>query len=86
MPNGATPNQGGVSPGHQAADDLSALIDSTEDFVWSVDLNFRLVTFNQAVLRSYDTEFDVQAAPGMRPEEILPPGWSQCEPMAAVAS
>jgi len=74
MPNGATPNQGGVSPGHQAADDLSALIDSTEDFVWSVDLNFRLVTFNQAVLRSYDTEFDVQAAPGMRPEEILPPG------------
>jgi len=73
MPNEAAPDAQVASPGHQAAADLTALINSTEDFVWSVDLNFRLVTFNQAVYRYYETGFGVRAAVGMRPEDLLPP-------------
>jgi len=73
MPNEATPDSGVARPHRQDAANLSALIDSIEDFVWSVDLNFRLVTFNQAVQRYYETRFGVQAAVGMRPEDLLPP-------------
>ena len=72
MPNEATPGLGDAAPRQQAAADLAALIDSTDDFVWSVDLDFRLVTFNRAVQRYYEAEFGVKAAPGMRPEELVP--------------
>jgi len=57
----------------QSAADLYALLDSTDDFVWSVDLNFGLLTFNKALQRYYEANFGVQAAVGKRPEDLLPP-------------
>jgi hypothetical protein len=33
---------------HRAEANLGALIESTEDLIWSVDLNYGLLTFNRA--------------------------------------
>ena len=52
---------------------LSALIESTEDFIWSVDLDFRLLTFNRVLQHDYEATFGKQAAVGKSPEELLPP-------------
>jgi PAS domain S-box-containing protein len=52
---------------------LSALIESTEDAVWSVDLNYRLVTFNRALQAAFERSFGVLAALGMGPDDLLPP-------------
>jgi len=52
---------------------LSALIESTADFIWSVDLNFRLLTFNRVLQQDLLTNFGTQAAVGMRPQDLLPP-------------
>ena len=73
MPKKASPGEGAAASQHRAAANLSALIDSTEDFIWSVDLDFRLLTFNRPLRRYYETRFGVQAAVGMRPEDLLPP-------------
>ena len=51
---------------------LSALIDSTDDFIWSVDLDYRLVAFNTALSNYYAVNFGTQAGVGMRPEDLLP--------------
>jgi diguanylate cyclase (GGDEF)-like protein/PAS domain S-box-containing protein len=56
----------------QAGIDLSALIDSTEDFIWSVDLDFRLLTLNAALRAYYRDNYGVDACAGMRPEDLLP--------------
>jgi two-component system cell cycle sensor histidine kinase/response regulator CckA len=56
-----------------AQENLSALIESTEDIVWSVDLNYKLVTFNSAFYRAFERTFGVRAAVGMGPEDLLPP-------------
>ena len=58
---------------NQAAANLEALIESTEDHIWSVDLHYGLITFNKAVERDYETSFGTHAAVGMRPEQLLPP-------------
>src|ERR1019366_835623 len=58
---------------YQAEANLSALIESTEDIVWSVDLNYRLVTFNRALHAAFDRSFGVMAAVGMGPDDLLPP-------------
>jgi hypothetical protein len=52
---------------------LAALIESTEDLIWSVDLDYRLLTFNSATYEAIKRSSGVQAAVGMRPEELLPP-------------
>ncbi len=56
----------------QADFDLSALIDSTEDLIWSVDLEFRLLAFNAALRSYYKVNFGIEAAAGMRPEDLFP--------------
>ncbi len=52
---------------------LSALIESTEDFVWSVDLNYRLLTLNRALSEGFLRDYGVRAAVGMGPADLLPP-------------
>ena len=52
---------------------LSALIDSTTDFVWSVDLQSRLTAFNSALDLYYKNNFGTRASIGKLPEELLPP-------------
>ena len=66
----------------QAEANLSALIESTEDLIVSVDLEYRLLTFNQALRDSVMATVGLEAAVGMRPEEWLPPGrWALWPPM-----
>ena len=57
----------------QAEANLRALIESTGDPIWSVDLNYGLLTFNQALYDEIEQNFGVRAAVGMRPEDLLPP-------------
>ena len=52
---------------------LSALIESTEDLIWSVDLDFRLTTFNHAMAQDIEDTFGVAIAEGQRPHDFLPP-------------
>ena len=60
-------------PQNYAAAHLAALIDSTQDFVWSVDLNFRLVTFNKILSDTFARSYGVKIAAGMTPRDQLPP-------------
>ncbi|HMD69759.1 MAG TPA: PAS domain S-box protein [Bryobacteraceae bacterium] len=57
----------------QAEANLVALIESSDDLIWSVDLAYRLLTFNTAFRNNLDSTFSVRAAIGMRPEDWLPP-------------
>lgn len=59
--------------GSQFELNLSALIESTEDLIWSVDLDDRLLTFNRALQQYCKATFGVQAELGMRPEDLQPP-------------
>jgi PAS domain S-box-containing protein len=58
---------------YEAEDNLLALIESTDDLVWSVDLNFRLLTFNRAMRENFEDNFGFRAAVGARPEDLMPP-------------
>jgi diguanylate cyclase (GGDEF)-like protein/PAS domain S-box-containing protein len=57
----------------QAEANLSALIESTVDLIWSVDLDYRLVAFNKAFLQNVEKNYGAQIGVGMRLEEALPP-------------
>src|ERR1019366_8304151 len=57
----------------QAEANLRALIESTGDLIWSVDLNYGFLTFNQAFCDHVERSFGVRAAVGMRSEDLLPP-------------
>jgi PAS domain S-box-containing protein len=52
---------------------LAALIESTHDLIWSVDLEFRLVTFNRAFAGHVLQHSGVIAQFGMTPFDLLPP-------------
>ena len=58
---------------NQAEANLSALIESTEDYICSVDLNCRLILFNRRFQRHVEENYGVQVAVGMRTEDIFPP-------------
>jgi diguanylate cyclase (GGDEF)-like protein/PAS domain S-box-containing protein len=58
---------------NQAEANLAALIESTEDFIWSVDLDYGLITFNRALQRDYEVNFGIHPEAGMKPEQLLPP-------------
>lgn len=51
---------------------LIALIESTEDLIWSVDLDFRLITFNRALQKYHEVNYGVRLAAGMVPTDSLP--------------
>ncbi len=48
---------------------LSALIDSTEDYIWSVDLDYRMVAFNRATTQSFQDHFGKPLSLGKRHDE-----------------
>jgi len=56
-----------------AAANLAALIESTEDLIWSVDLHYGLLTFNRAFRDNIQGNFGIRPALGMRPVDLLPP-------------
>src|SRR5208337_2447102 len=57
----------------QAEANLSALIESTEDLIWSVDLDFRLIAFNQSVEKTLKRNRGVEVALGKTADQLLPP-------------
>jgi len=61
---------------NQAEANLSALIESTEDLIWSVDLDFRLTSFNRAFQQAFKTNFGIDVEHGMRRDALLPQGES----------
>ncbi len=60
------------SPANTAAH-LRALIESTRDMIWSVDLNYRLNTFNKALSDEFRNNHGIKAKAGMGPGDLLPP-------------
>lgn len=52
---------------------LSALIESTTDMIWSVDLNYRLMTFNQTLNDHFLKDYGIEACIGATPGMLLPP-------------
>jgi diguanylate cyclase (GGDEF)-like protein/PAS domain S-box-containing protein len=52
---------------------LSALIESTKDHIWSVDLNYRLILFNQALQKRIRDLYGIELAEGMSFHELFPP-------------
>jgi diguanylate cyclase (GGDEF)-like protein/PAS domain S-box-containing protein len=52
---------------------LTALIESTDDLIWSIDLNYGILTYNSALKRHIERNFGTQIALGKRPEDLLPP-------------
>ncbi len=57
----------------QAEANFSALIESTEDLIWSVDLDHRLIAFNHALQRAFEVGYGVRVEPGMTARKFLPP-------------
>jgi len=52
---------------------LSAVIESTDDLVWSVDRQFRILTFNRALKKNIELTYGTQVTPGVLPEDLLTP-------------
>jgi diguanylate cyclase (GGDEF)-like protein/PAS domain S-box-containing protein len=57
----------------KAEANLSALIESTQDLILSVDLDYRLITFNRASQQNVQKNYGVRLAAGMRFHEVLTP-------------
>ncbi|MGB7987406.1 MAG: PAS domain S-box protein [Terracidiphilus sp.] len=57
----------------KAEANLSALIESTQDLIWAVDLEYRKVVFNRALKENIEGNFGTRVEPGMRAEDDLPP-------------
>jgi diguanylate cyclase (GGDEF)-like protein/PAS domain S-box-containing protein len=57
----------------QAEANLAALIESTEDLIWSIDPRYRLITFNRAFREHIERNYGGPVAPGMGLAELLPP-------------
>jgi PAS domain S-box-containing protein len=56
-----------------AAESLSALIESTEDLIWSVDLDHRLTNFNSTFQEHFTKNFGFPAVVGLCPQELPQP-------------
>jgi len=73
MPNESQADAASFAPHDPAAANLYALIESTEDLIWSIDLNYSILTFNTALQRHIEHSFGTRIAVGKRPEDLLPP-------------
>ena len=56
----------------QKATHLQALIECSRDLVWSVDREYRLVTFNSAYAANVKSSSGINAAGGMSPADLAP--------------
>jgi diguanylate cyclase (GGDEF)-like protein/PAS domain S-box-containing protein len=78
MPNEAIPDSASVASHRPGAADLFALIESTEDLIWSVGLDFRLLTFNRALQQHLERNFAAHAEVGKSPHDLLSPEIAAC--------
>jgi diguanylate cyclase (GGDEF)-like protein/PAS domain S-box-containing protein len=70
---GTSPGSNPSHTGDRLQASFQALIESTSDLIWSVDLDFRLVAFNRAFQKALETAFGIRVEPGMSREGLLPP-------------
>lgn len=65
----------------QSEVNLTAMIESTDDLIWSVDRDHHLIKFNNAFRRLFQQGFGLQIEAGQRLEDLLPAEqsgvWSQ---------
>ena len=52
---------------------LAALIESTQDLIWSVDLEFRMLTFNTALKEHFRSNYGTEPRVGLTALDFLPP-------------
>jgi PAS domain S-box-containing protein len=62
---------------HDSEQNLSALINNIEDAIWSVDTNYRLITFNGTFSQFYREFFNAKLAPGDVIADFLPQEWRE---------
>ena len=55
----------------EAEASLSALIESTDDLIWSVDLDYRLIAFNRAFWEHFERNCSGPVVPGFGFEKLL---------------
>jgi PAS domain S-box-containing protein len=79
FPKGKTAMEDNQNPGNaqkatveEEAAHLKALLDCSRDLTWSVDLDYRLITFNRAFSESILANWGVAVKPGMTPSELAP--------------
>lgn len=63
----------GGSMNHLAEANLLALFESTDDLIWSADLDYRLVTFNRAFQRAFEAGYNITPRQGLLLADLLPP-------------
>ena len=60
---------------HESQTTLNAIIESTDDLIWSVDsVSFGLMTFNRGLRDYFFHGRGIRIERGMRPEDLFPPG------------
>ncbi|NMA24252.1 MAG: PAS domain S-box protein, partial [Clostridiales bacterium] len=52
---------------------MENIINSTDDFIWSVDVDYRIILFNQAFFHLIQKDYDLALAPGLPFLDYLPP-------------
>lgn len=57
----------------EISEELRNIIESTDDFIWSVDSEYRLVLFNSSFARFIQTRYKRQLEKGLRMADILTP-------------
>jgi two-component system sensor histidine kinase/response regulator len=62
---------------HASEENLSALINNIEDAIWSVDSNYRLVTFNATFARTFQETLHVAVKEGDLVIDLVPPEWRE---------
>ncbi len=58
---------------------ISALISNIEDSIWSVDRQYRLITFNPTFSRNFEEIFGASVAAGDIVTDLVPPEWREEE-------
>jgi len=54
---------------------IAAVINNIEDSIWSVDTQYRLITFNATFVRRCEETYRVKVKPGDNIIDLLPPDW-----------
>jgi PAS domain S-box-containing protein len=63
----------------EAEENITALINNIEDSIWSVDKNYRLITFNATFAKSYEDMFGVSVKAGDVITDLVPEDWQDEE-------
>lgn len=54
------------------AANLQAILDSTKEYIWAVDQEYKLLFYNRVVRENFSRQYELQISPGMHPSESMP--------------